>query len=260
MWQKWNIKAWDIGVLPASTWCSWNPAATLQGSSENTLVKRRWRHCLTVLDKLPVVCLHQHVSHANQDIPSWVPDFMESTLWTLFCHAWFFDCQKHEGCFQSLSFGIICHLGINDRTEELVYVSNVLWSVQWVWCLLCGAQWVWDPISRGSLIWRDIEEGLGERVGFPASGETFHFPVTDATVSPVPRVIQGAQFCALVLKPWPPQRCENIAPKLLHLCSPCILQCFPGGSVVKNPPANAGDLGLIPGLGRSPEEGNDNPL
>ena len=26
---------------------------------------------------------------------------------------------------------------------------------------------------------------------------------------------------------------------------------FPGGAVVKNPPANAGDMGLIPGLGRS---------
>ena len=29
---------------------------------------------------------------------------------------------------------------------------------------------------------------------------------------------------------------------------------FPGGSVVKNSPANAGDTGLIPGLGRSPED------
>ena len=27
---------------------------------------------------------------------------------------------------------------------------------------------------------------------------------------------------------------------------------FPGGTVVKNPPANAGDAGSIPGLGRSP--------
>ena len=27
---------------------------------------------------------------------------------------------------------------------------------------------------------------------------------------------------------------------------------FPGGSVVNNLPANAGDAGLIPGLGRSP--------
>ena len=26
---------------------------------------------------------------------------------------------------------------------------------------------------------------------------------------------------------------------------------FPGGTVVKNPPANAGDMGSIPGLGRS---------
>ena len=26
---------------------------------------------------------------------------------------------------------------------------------------------------------------------------------------------------------------------------------FPGGTVVKNPPANAGDLGSSPGLGRS---------
>ena len=35
---------------------------------------------------------------------------------------------------------------------------------------------------------------------------------------------------------------------------------FPGGSVVKNPPINAGDLGLIPGLGRSLGEGNGNQL
>ena len=35
---------------------------------------------------------------------------------------------------------------------------------------------------------------------------------------------------------------------------------FPGGSVVKNPAASAGDMGLIPRLGRSPTEGNSNPL
>ena len=35
---------------------------------------------------------------------------------------------------------------------------------------------------------------------------------------------------------------------------------FPGGSVVMNPPANAGDLGSIPGSGRSPGEGNGNLL
>ena len=35
---------------------------------------------------------------------------------------------------------------------------------------------------------------------------------------------------------------------------------FPDDSVVKNIPAVAEDSGLIPGLGRSPGEGNNNPL
>ena len=39
-----------------------------------------------------------------------------------------------------------------------------------------------------------------------------------------------------------------------------LCQGFPGGSAVKNPSANAGDVGLIPGSGRSPGEGNGNPL
>ena len=34
----------------------------------------------------------------------------------------------------------------------------------------------------------------------------------------------------------------------------------PGGSVAKNLPASAGDVGLIPGAGWSPGEGNGNPL
>ena len=35
---------------------------------------------------------------------------------------------------------------------------------------------------------------------------------------------------------------------------------FPGGSDGKESACNAGNPGLIPGLGRSPGEGNDNPL
>ena len=30
-----------------------------------------------------------------------------------------------------------------------------------------------------------------------------------------------------------------------------VMQGFPGGAVVKNPPANAGEMGSSPGLGRS---------
>ena len=35
---------------------------------------------------------------------------------------------------------------------------------------------------------------------------------------------------------------------------------FPGGSALKNLPANSGDAGLIPGLGRWPGEGNGKQL
>ena len=35
---------------------------------------------------------------------------------------------------------------------------------------------------------------------------------------------------------------------------------FPGGSVGKESACNSGDLGSIPGLGRSPGEGNGNSL
>ena len=38
------------------------------------------------------------------------------------------------------------------------------------------------------------------------------------------------------------------------------LMGFPGGSDSKASACNVGDLGSIPGLGRSPGEGNGNPL
>ena len=45
--------------------------------------------------------------------------------------------------------------------------------------------------------------------------------------------------------------------------SPELYRSFPGGTVLKNLPANAGDIedaSLIPGLGRSPGGGHGNPL
>ena len=50
---------------------------------------------------------------------------------------------------------------------------------------------------------------------------------------------------------------------VLLLATPLFFCGFPGGSVVKNLPANAGDvrdMGSVSGLGRSPGEGNSNPL
>ena len=46
----------------------------------------------------------------------------------------------------------------------------------------------------------------------------------------------------------------------LHLLDVNVEKCFPSGSVVKNPLANAGDAGLFPGVGRSPGEGKGYPL
>ena len=53
-----------------------------------------------------------------------------------------------------------------------------------------------------------------------------------------------------------PDALDSVVYTLQYLVS----RVFPGGSVVKNLPANAGDLGLIPRLGRSPRGGNGNPL
>ena len=50
---------------------------------------------------------------------------------------------------------------------------------------------------------------------------------------------------------------ESDTTERLHFTSP-LPQSFPGGSAVKNPPANAGDVGSILGSGRSPEEGKSN--
>ena len=41
---------------------------------------------------------------------------------------------------------------------------------------------------------------------------------------------------------------------------PLMWRGFPGGSDNKKSPCNEGDLGVIPGLGRSPGEGNGYPL
>ena len=47
---------------------------------------------------------------------------------------------------------------------------------------------------------------------------------------------------------------------LIHLCQLLVFTGFPGGSDSKESASNVGDLGLIPGSGRSPGEGIGNPL
>ena len=47
---------------------------------------------------------------------------------------------------------------------------------------------------------------------------------------------------------------------MYHYAKTTHIRGFPGGSVVKNLPANAGDMGSNPGLGWSLGEGYGNPL
>ena len=48
----------------------------------------------------------------------------------------------------------------------------------------------------------------------------------------------------IIFERWVERLCESVALKRL-------LRDFPGGAVVKNPLANAGDMGSSPGPGRS---------
>ena len=65
-----------------------------------------------------------------------------------------------------------------------------------------------------------------------------------------PPALQGPQFDSWVAKiPWRRNR----------LLTPVFLG-FPGGADGKESASNAGDLGSIPGLGRSPGKGDGNPL
>ena len=84
-----------------------------------------------------------------------------------------------------------------------------------------------------------------------------------------PKVIRGRGPIPMVLSVVKWQLCNlpSLSPKgeskyLSALSSSEVssLLGFPGGSVVKNMPADAGEEDSIPGSGRSPEGGNGNPL
>ena len=62
---------------------------------------------------------------------------------------------------------------------------------------------------------------------------------------------------------WAATNAAQLQANILSLRSPHLFKGFPGGSVIKNLPANVGearDVGSIPGLGRFPGGGQGNPL
>ena len=70
-----------------------------------------------------------------------------------------------------------------------------------------------------------------------------------------------SEYCQQILTNWHLPRSLPMTEQQGHLPSASVeTEGFPGGSEVKACASNAGDLGSIPGSGRSPGEGNGNPL
>ena len=71
-------------------------------------------------------------------------------------------------------------------------------------------------------------------------------------------LLLGGPTCNDATDHWNRTDCADID---LHVHRQLIFnRGFPGGFVAMNTPASAGDIGSIPGWGRSPGEGNGNPL
>ena len=96
-----------------------------------------------------------------------------------------------------------------------------------------------SPLSKGSIV---DQSGLRPDVKFQTSGSN---------------LILRKKFNMKIQGPYLRKKKKGLT--FLQGTSQPFLD-FPGGSVVKNLPANSGDTGSIPGLGRSPRKGNSNSL
>ena len=84
-----------------------------------------------------------------------------------------------------------------------------------------------------------------------------------ARCAPLPSTVShhlSTSVCALLVFKSEIQQKLYIFLVLILGCISSLFISLCGGSVVKASVCNAGDLGSIPGLGRSPGEGNGNPL
>ena len=98
-----------------------------------------------------------------------------------------------------------------------------------------------------------------------SAGDHCHFPYKHIEVTPCPvwppaRDPLTADFLYLILAKVTEGSAGSTHRGHFVMSRLAFIKGLPGGSVVKNPPANAGDSGSIPGLGRSPGEGHGNPL
>ena len=114
---------------------------------------------------------------------------------------------------------------------------------------------LWPPDAKSWLVrkdpdvgkhWKQEEKGTTDGWHHWLDGHEFEQTLGDGEG-------QGSLTCC---SSWGCKESDNDLGNNNHIYS----QSFPGGSDGKESACNAGDLGLIPGLGRSPGEGNGNPL
>ena len=118
-------------------------------------------------------------------------------------------------------------------TQPWVYTTNTKLKCAYITRYLLSAQPQWLPAGLG----RKVRGFIGDFKSYPALQ---HPPPTPVPSGPPPALFLVLQMLQGIVV-HPPE-------------------CFPGGSDSKPSPYNAGDPGSIPGAGRSPGEGNGNPL
>ena len=186
---------------------------------------------------------------------SWRPQRVKSTAYCLDC-----ECIKLRSCCELCS--AICpkeqrkpHFCLNAR--PLVSLSP---SIKGAWS--CSSQYVLThpnyQINTSHLKRKKRKQkgNIAKYLPYPSCPGTkavnYHLYII-----PVPGTVLSTLYVIVLFQPY-----YKAVRKVLLLSSfySWARGGFPGGSVVKNPPANAGVMCSIPGSGRSPWEGNDSPL
>ena len=108
----------------------------------------------------------------------------------------------------------------------------------------CFLSFVTRTQTLGVLKWRQVSWKSRASPGNPR--------LTLSLKEPRHKTSQG------ILQPWSQEACFQ--PRTYLKEDKEVTWSFPGGSDGKETARNAGDLGSIPGLGRSPREGHGNPL
>ena len=117
-------------------------------------------------------------------------------------------------------------------------------------------EWVAYPFSRGSSLRRNqTGVSLMRKTALPQGGNMSRSPSQEDSLKSQAQLLMNIDrekkkksHVSLILR------------HTIHLIESRERKGFPGGSAVKNPPANTRDSSSIPGSGRSPGEGNGNPL